>query len=154
MLVNTETKTLLNSLEYWLLRPYDGLNDRDIPYVKQIVGSLQTLQTSTLHSEEYDRILSEIETAYQENRTRYQYVDKRQTEKAIKAMKGSVISRIISKNVIPVTTKVVDTVKPVVTKTMNETVIPAANKTLCFLHKTFANKKIEVTEVNQAPTEE
>jgi hypothetical protein len=145
-------KQLINSLEYWLLRPYTSLNDRDIPYVKQFMKSLQTLQTSTPHSEEYDRTLSEIEEAYQENRTRYQYVDKRQIEKAIMAMKGSVISRIISKNIIPVTTKVVGTVKPVVTKTMNETVIPAANKTLCFLHKTFAKKKAEVVEVS--PTTE
>ncbi len=154
MVVSVETQSLLNSLEYWILKPYHIVNDKDLPYVKQVVGLLQELQTHTLHSDEYDKTLSDLEAAYQGSKMRYQYVERRQTEKAIKAMSGSVISRIISKNIIPVTTKVVETVKPTVTKTWNETLFPAANKALCFMHKTFVKKqRIEVTEVDQAPTE-
>lgn len=150
MVVSAETKVLINGLEYWLLKPYHRVNDRNIPYVKEVLGLLQNLETSAPHSEEYDKILSDIDTAYQGSKMRYQYVERRQTEKAIKAMYGTVISRIINKNVMPVTNKVMETVKPVVSKTMNETVIPAANKTLRFLHKTFAKKKIEAVEADAA----
>lgn len=157
MVVNVEMQTRLNSLEYWILKPFHIVNDRDVPYVKQVVGLLQELQTQTLHSDEYDRILSDLEAVYQGSKMQYQYVERRQTEKAIKTMGGSVISRIISKNIIPVTTKVVETVKPTVSKTLNETVLPAANKALVFMHKTFAKKKrievTEATEVNQESTE-
>ncbi len=153
MLVNVGTNELLNSLEYWLLKPYHRINDRDLPYVKEVLAHLQNLQTVTLYSEEFDKTLSDIEAAYHVNKMRYQYVERRQIEKAIKAMSGSVLSRMISKNVVPVTTKVAQTVGPVVNKALNETVYPAANKALCFMHKTFAKKKIEVVEVNQDSTE-
>jgi hypothetical protein len=148
MLVNAEMKSALNSLEYWMLKPYHHFNDKDLPYVKQVVGLLQILQTDSLHSAEYDTTLSNLEAAYQENKMAYQHVERRQTEKAIKAMKGSVISRMINKNIIPAATKAVETVRPVVNKAMNETIIPAADKTLRFFHKTFAKKKTEVVEAD------
>lgn len=140
----TDKLLQINGLEYWLVRPFNTVEDRERPYVKNTIEWVQSLQTASLYSEEFNSTLQKIEEAFNENRMRYSHIERKQIQKAITAMKGTVLSRIISKRISPVANKAAETVVPVLRNTLNNTVLPATDKTLRFLTKVFVKKKPEV----------
>lgn len=151
---STEMKNQkISSLEYWILKPFRSGAGEEQPYVKQVVSLLQSLQTFPTNTEEYDQTLQKLESVYADNKMAYQHVDRAQIQKAIIKMKSTVVSRILATQLTPVATKITEAVVPVVKKTWNDTISPAANKTLRFLHKTFAKKRIEVKRISMTETE-
>lgn len=138
-----EKKVLANQLEFWLLHPFNSPKDIELPVIGKITELIQSFQEGG-----GDEVLGEIRILFEENKQKYNYVERKQIEKAMDKMASSVLSKIISDSILPAAKKVADVVSPKAKKVWDETLVPASDKTLRFLTKTFVKKRVKVVEEN------
>jgi alpha-L-arabinofuranosidase len=93
----TEKDLSINGLEYWTLKPYTSVEDRERPYVQLLHKSFVKMKEKGEYSQEFSDALDDIEVWFGQNRTQYSSLERRHIESAIKKLKGSQALRLATK---------------------------------------------------------